>query len=211
VAKRTSHIAHIARIGVTGGIGSGKSAVCAVFERLGVPVLYADAIAREISDADTAIKKKIATLLGPQSYTSNGTLNRTYVASLVFSNKKLQQQLNAIVHPKVEREIEARIGRLKGSPPFVVVEAALIYEAGLDALLDAVVVVDAEEDARIRRVVKRDGVSAEDVRKRIGAQWNQAQKLSRADIVIRNNGSLSELEIQVRFLYTLFIQLYRKA
>ncbi|MCI0706762.1 MAG: dephospho-CoA kinase [Ignavibacteriae bacterium] len=207
----TKHTGHIARIGVTGGIGSGKSAVCAAFERLGVPVLYADAIAREISDTNAEVKRKIREVFGVDSYSRDGKLNRQYVASRVFTDKKLQKKLNALVHPKVREELEMRIGRVPLSSPFVVVEAALIYEAGLDKMLDVVIVVDAEEDIRIRRVVERDGAEPEDVRRRIAAQWSQEKKRSRADIVIRNNGKLFELESQVQFLYTLFVQRYRKA
>lgn len=200
---------HIARIGVTGGIGSGKSTVCALFVRLGVTVYYADEIARELSDSNPTIRQAITQLLGPEAYRSDGTLNRPYVASLVFSNRTLQRKLNAIVHPQVERELERRLAQYGSSPPFVLVEAALIYEAGLNRMLDAVIVVDAKPTVRVQRVIERDRVKPNDVRKRMKAQWSQQKKLQRADYIITNNGSLDELESAVKFLYNLFLQRYR--
>ena len=198
----------IARIGVTGGIGSGKTAVCRMFEERGIPVLYADSIAREISDTDAGVKRRIATLFGVEAYDSAGKLNRRYIASVAFGNTRVQTQLNAIIHPKVEKELDRRSRDVSLAIPFVVIEAALIYEAGLDKMLDAIVVVDAEESLRVKRVVERDRVTSEEVKKRIKAQWSQAEKLDRADVVIRNNGTLAELESQVDFLYTLFVKQY---
>ena len=140
---------HPARIGVTGGIGSGKTSVCAIFERLGVPTFSADLIAREISDTDPGVKRAIAKLIGPEAFRSDGTLDRPYVASVVFSNEPLQRMLNAIVHPEVEKEIDKRIRALaRMKPAYVIVEAALLFEAGWDERLDAILVVDADEEVR---------------------------------------------------------------
>ncbi len=201
---------HIARIGVTGGIGSGKSVVCAIFERLGVLVLYADEIAREISVSNHRVKQAMISLFGSKSYRSDGALNRPYVAARVFSNKSLQKKLNAIVHPVVEKELDARIQKLNHRhSPFVLVEAALIFEAGFDKGLDAVIVVDAEEDVRVRRVVERDGVEEKEVLGRMNAQWSQRRKLQQADYIIGNNGPLNDLESQVHFLYHILSQLYQ--
>lgn len=200
----------IGRIGVTGGIGSGKTTVCGMFERLGAPVISADLIAREISDSDPKVKRAISSLLGAESYRSEGTLNRPYVASRVFSKKPLQQKLNAIVHPEVEKEIERQFQRLtRVNVRFAMVEAALIFEAGLNRILDSVIVVDAGERARLQRVVKRDHVSAEEVRKRMDAQWSQELKIQRADYIIGNNGSMHDLETKVTFLFNLLTQLYQ--
>ncbi|MBI3587412.1 MAG: dephospho-CoA kinase [Ignavibacteriales bacterium] len=196
---------HIFRIGVTGGIGSGKTVVCTMFEQLGIPALYADEIAKEIMDSDPKAKKLIIGLLGTSAYTSDGSLDRVYVASQVFSNKTLQKKLNAIVHPLVEQEIDKGIEGISAvGKRSVIIEAALIYEAGLDRTLDAVVVVDADEQERIERVSKRDGISTADIKKRISAQWSTQRKLDKADYILRNNGSLQDLETNVRFLYTIF-------
>lgn len=176
-----------------------------MFERLGIPVLYADEIAKEIMDSDPKVNKHVAGLLGASAYTSDGSLDRVYVASQVFSNKTLQKKLNAIVHPLVEQEINRRIEGISAvGKRSVIIEAALIYEAGLERMLDAVVVVDADEQERIERVAKRDGISVADIKKRIGAQWSTQRKLDKADYILRNNGSLQDLETNVRFLYTIF-------
>ena len=200
---------HLARIGVTGGIGSGKSTVCAMFERLGVPVFSADLIAREISDTDHGVKRAIVKLIGPEAYRADGTLDRPYIASIVFSNEQLQRMLNAIVHPRVEKEIDKRIRSLsRPRAAYVIVEAALLFEAGWERKLDAVLVVDAVEETRVRRVAERDKLEERDIRRRMTAQWSQKRKIEQADYAIVNEGPLRELDARVRFFHNLFTQLY---
>ncbi len=99
---------NILKIGVTGGIGSGKTAVCDIFARLGVPVLHSDEIAKELSHSDQVIRKKLISLLGTEAYLSDGTLNRHFIASKIFSNKDLQRKVEALIHPQVEKERERR-------------------------------------------------------------------------------------------------------
>jgi dephospho-CoA kinase len=193
------------RLGVTGGIGSGKSLVCALFAQLGVPVLSADIIAKEIMGSDDEVKQQVLRLLGEAAYRQDGSLDRPFVASMVFSNKSLQKKLNAIVHPRVEKELDRRLAELeKSGVKVAIVEAALIYEAGYDRRLDAVIVVDADERERLRRIVDRDKSSPSDVLKRMRSQWDVARKLRKADYVIRNDGSKEDLERNVRFLHNLF-------
>lgn len=192
------------RVGVTGGIGSGKSLVCSFFQKLGAPVLSADDIAKDLMTNDSGLRKALARLLGPEAYLADGSLNRKFIAERIFSTPALQKKVNAIVHPKVAREIERRMKALNGLTPYVIVEAALIYEAGLDAMLDSVVVVDAETERRIQRVQERDRSSREDVEKRTEAQWSNKRKVQQAEYVLRNNGSIRELGQNVRFLHTLF-------
>lgn len=192
-------------IGVTGGIGSGKTEVCRMFERLGIPVLSADAIAKEISNYDPRVRQLLVGLLGPEAYTSDGVLDRAYVASRVFSDKNVQKKVNAIIHPRVEEEIKRKFSEMEKTGTHIgIVEAALIYEAGLDRLLDAVVVVDASNDIRIDRVVRRDGSSRTAVQDRMNAQMDQEAKLRKADYVIRNDGTLKELEGRIEFLFSIF-------
>jgi dephospho-CoA kinase len=199
---------HILKIGVTGGIGSGKSVVCSIFERLGVSVLYADDIAKELSNKDTTIRKELVALLGESVFQTDGSLNRPFIASEIFAKKLLQQKVESIIHPRVEKEIERQIKELAHcGQPIVIVEAALIYEAGLHKNLDAVIVIDANESERISRVRNRDVVSEDAVRSRITAQLDVKKKLEKADYIIYNNGTLEVLESKVRFLYIVFKQL----
>jgi dephospho-CoA kinase len=197
------------RIGLTGGIGSGKSLVAAVFRSLGSPVLSADEIARNLTDSDPIIKKRIREEFGSEVFKGDGTLDRKAMAGIVFSNKKKRERLNAIVHPAVLKKIEEETKKLErdGDTPFVIHEAALIYEAGVDKSLDYVIVVDADEDKRIHRVMDRDGISRADVQRRIDAQIPAEMKRKMADFVIENDGDRKNLEHRVRFLYNLFLSL----
>jgi dephospho-CoA kinase len=202
---------HILKIGITGGIGSGKTAVCSAFARFGVPIIFADDIAKELCNSDSAVRKKLIALLGKSAYKADGSLDRSFVASHLFSDKILQRKVEAVIHPRVEKEIERRTKELAhNGESIVVIEAALIYEAGLDKKLDAVVVVDADESERISRVRRRDVVSEDAVRSRITAQLDVKKKLEKAEYVVSNNGSIDELESKVRFLCTIFKQLAKE-
>ncbi|MGD1045390.1 MAG: dephospho-CoA kinase [Bacteroidota bacterium] len=204
----TSPSEHILKVGVTGGIGSGKSAICSLFAHFGVPVLYADDIAKELSSTDLTIHKRLISLLGESAFQADGSLNRSFIASKMFSDKLLMEKVESIIHPRVEKEIERQIKELAHSGKhIVIVEAALIYEAGLHKNLDAVIVVDADESERINRVRKRDTVSEDAVRSRMTAQLDVKKKLEKADYIIYNNGTLEELESKVQFLYIVFKQL----
>ncbi len=195
----------ILKIGVTGGIGSGKSEVCRMFEKRGVPVIYADAVARDISNYDAEVQTLLRRLLGDKAYTSDGVLDRAYVASRIFSNSGLRKKINAVVHPRVERSIAGKVEELdRAGKRMVIVEAALIYEAGLDKTLDVILVVDADEETRIARVMGRDGVVREQVLHRIASQRDPAAKVNAADYVIGNNGTKEELEQKVTFFHSVF-------
>lgn len=196
-------------VGVTGGIGSGKSAVCAAFEQLGRTVLSADGMAREIMEREEPIKRKVRQLFGEAAYTSAGVLDRKLVASRVFSDPAAKKKLDAIVHPAVFREIKQRISRLspKQRFPYVIIEAALIYESGLHEQLDYVIVVHADEETRIRRVMDRDKCTREEVLHRISAQMSQDEKLKRADFVIRNDAESTQLAPKIQFINTLLTRM----
>ena len=189
-------------VGVTGGIGSGKSLVCGVFERLDRTVVSADALAREITDTDPAVKAEVRGLLGNDVYRTDGTLDRKLAASRVFADPLLVRRLNRIVHPRVFEALDRRLAALPADRrrPYVVVEAALIYESGLDRTLDRVIVVDAPEEERIRRVAARDGVTEHEVRLRMAAQLPPAKKTSKADFVIVNDRNTISLDAKVRFI-----------
>jgi dephospho-CoA kinase len=192
-------------VGVTGGIGSGKSLVCSHFEQLGRTVLKADPIAQEIADGDPDAHDSIISLLGAGAYRDDGSMDRQFVAGKVFVDHRLLQMLNTILHPRVIATIERRAMALPLAQrrPYVVVEAALIYESGMDALLDQVIVVDADEETRIRRVMDRDHAEREAVLRRIAVQLPAAKKVALADFVIRNDANAVALDAKVRFLDTL--------
>lgn len=192
----------ILKVGVTGGIGSGKTTVCRIFENLGVHVIYADALAKEISVTHENVRSKINELLGPSAYTTDGALDRQHVAARIFSDKQIQKKLNAIVHPEVVKAIEQEFAKLeKQGTPLAIVEAALIYETGFDKHLHYIIVVEAGEEQRLERLAGWDAVKREEVRKRMEAQWNPSEKRVRADFVIVNQGTLEQLEEKVRLLY----------
>jgi len=191
-------------IGLTGGIGSGKTTVCRMLEKLGARCFYADTIAREIMESDPAVREEIKALLGEESYRPDGRLNRAYIARQVFRDAEKLRQLNRIVHPRVHQAFEqARRQAEAEGVELLVEEAALIFESGADKHLDKVVVVDAPEEERIRRVVQRDGVSPEAVRERMRHQLPAAELRRRADYVLENTGSKEALWAQVQALYAL--------
>ncbi|MFZ1978644.1 MAG: dephospho-CoA kinase [Bacteroidota bacterium] len=195
-------------VGVTGGIGSGKSVVVEMFSRLGIPVLFADDLSKEISEADAAVRKKLVSALGPEAYSYEGNLDRAFVASKIFSSPPMRKKIEAILHPAVQKEIARRTARLQeAGHTMAIVEAALVYESGMDRYLDAVVVVDAAESVRIRRVQERDHIHENEIRARMHAQIDPQKKAAKGDYVLHNNGSLGELEEKVKLLFSVFQKL----
>jgi len=193
------------RIGVTGGIGSGKSTVCALFTRRGRVVIYADAIARDLTQHDETIREQIKKAFGPDLYRTDGSLQRKRLAEVVFKDPRLRRKLDSIVHPRVFEAIDKAIATLSTTEraPYVLVEAALVYETGMDGRLDYTIVVDAPENVRISRVISRDGCTRDEVMIRIKSQMPVEKKLELADFVINNGGDETELARRVAFLDSL--------
>ncbi|MEM1042409.1 MAG: dephospho-CoA kinase [Bacteroidota bacterium] len=189
-------------LGVTGGIGSGKSAVCRVLGDLGARVVYADAVAKRLMHEDATLRSEIAAAFGAGSYDAGGALNRAHLAARVFGDEAQVARLNAIVHPRVRAEMLRLIDAARADGvALLVYEAALIFETGADALLDAVAVVDAPVETRVARVMARDGATREAVLARMGHQLPPADLRARADFVIENGGGLAALRSQVEALY----------
>lgn len=180
------------RAGITGGIGSGKTTVCRIFESLGIPVYDADYWAKWLIVNDTEVKQAITALFGPEAYLPDGQYNRALVAGIVFQAPAKLAALNAAVHPAVERHARTwHDEQARKGLPYTLKEAALLVESGSHQFLDALIVVTAPEALRIRRVMTRDGVSEEAVRARMANQMPEPEKVRLADHVIVNDGAHS--------------------
>lgn len=190
-------------VGVTGGIGSGKSEVCSVFRRLGARVIQSDDLARTIMSDDPAIRKKISLLLGPDAVRGDRKIDRTYVARKIFRSSVLRRRLNAIVHPAVISSIRKTIRDEKRRRRLSVlaVESALIHQAGISGLFDAVVVVSSPQTTRIERLRSRDGITAAEARRRIASQKTGKGSPGRGDIIIVNRGDRKALRAASRLVF----------
>lgn len=176
------------RVGITGGIGSGKSMVCRMLHFMGVPIYYADIRAKGILSKHPAVIAEVKKLFGEESYLPDGTYNRPFVAKMAFENPEKLAALNALVHPAVEADSRAWHETLGQIAPYTVKEAALMIESGSHRFLDKLVVVTAPEEVRLARVAARDGLAEADVRRRMASQLPEAEKLRLADFVIQNDG-----------------------
>ena len=172
------------KIGLTGGIGSGKSTVAKIFEVLGIPVYYADDAAKKLMNTDEELKLKIIKHFGAESYINN-ELNRAYISKKVFDNKENLEILNSFVHPATIRDAENWMKNQKTS--YAIKEAALIFESGSEKYLDYVIGVSAPESLRINRTMQRDNVSEHEVKNRIENQMNEEKKMSLCNFVITND------------------------
>ncbi|WP_026751832.1 dephospho-CoA kinase [Sediminibacterium sp. C3] len=171
-------------IGLTGGIGSGKSVVAKIFANLGIPILDADALAKKIMQENDQVKSQIISAFGNESYNERG-LNRTFIANVVFNDPFQLQVLNSIVHPAT---IEAgKIWASQQKAPYVIKEAALFFEAGSAEGMDKIIGVYAPDALRIQRVMQRDGLSREEVISRMQHQISQSLKMKLCDYVIQND------------------------
>ena len=192
------------KVGITGGIGSGKTTVCRIFETLGIPVFYADTAAKQIMTEDAILIEGIKNTFGKESYFDDGGLNNKHIANIVFNNTEELAKLNAMVHPAVFRAFDSWTAALPAETPYVLKEAALLFESGSYQLCDLNVLVVAPEKLKLDRVMQRDGASADAVRSRMDKQFTDRQKLKLADHIIHNNESESLIEQVVR-LHQVFL------
>lgn len=175
------------QVGITGGIGSGKSTVCKVFETLGIPVFYADDAAKEVMNEDEELKKNLLSFFGNDIY-REGKLNRALLAQIVFNDKSKLEKLNSLVHPATLKKYnDWKQEHSSGS--YYLHEAAVLFEAGVAAQMDKIISVSAPEQLRIERVMKRDSVTAETVMVRMRNQWTDEQRNSNSDYIIYNDES----------------------
>ena len=189
-------------LGVTGGIGSGKTTVCGFLEEKGARVFYADIEAKRLMQEKDAVRAALVEEFGEGTYGDDGALNRAYLADRVFGDAERVERLNAIVHPHVLEAFEAAKERAADEGlDLLVHEAALLFEAGGDAHVDATAAVVAPDADRIAWVTERDDVTAEQVRARMEHQLPQDELRRRADYVIENDGSLEDLRQKSVELY----------
>jgi dephospho-CoA kinase len=192
----------IKRIGLTGGIGSGKTSIAQILEAMSYPVYYSDLRAKFLSDEHPVIRQGLIALLGEESYV-DGTLNRVYVSDCIFSNPDLRLKVNEIIHPIVRKDFDDWSAQQTSTLIFN--EAAILFETGAYQKFDAVLLVCAPIDVRIQRVMMRDHCSKASVEQRIQSQWTDEQKRSLTDFCVENDGKqpvlkqlekvLSELEV----------------
>ena len=169
------------KVGLTGGIGSGKSTVCAMLRERGVAVYSSDERAKELMNSDSTIKERIIARFGAESF-EDGVLNRAYLAQRVFASEEELAALNAIVHPRVMEDFEAWAESAEGE--YVLLESAILFESGFDSKVDMVVAIMAPEDLRIERAMQRDGVTKEQVVERMRRQLSDEERCSRSKYAI---------------------------
>ncbi len=191
------------KIGLTGGIASGKSTVSREFEKLGAVIIDADQIARELIAPHKPLWRKLIDRFGNEIQRGDLSIDRLTLGKRVFADKTEREALNRIMHPEIKGEIHRRLREIrKGNPDAVVlVDAALLIETGTVKEMDKVIVVSANQSNQIKRLVERDGLTKDEAMCRIRAQMPQGEKLKYADYVVNTDGSLEEIRKRVRSIY----------
>ena len=174
------------KVGITGGIGSGKTTVCKIFELLDVPVYYADDEAKKILDSNEEIKLQISNTFGSEIINAEGKIDKKKLASFVFNDKEKLEKLNSIIHPAVREHFE-NWAKQHSSQKYTLKEAAILFESGANKLVDKVITVTAPLELRINRAMKRDRITREQVEQRISKQISDEEKLKRSQFVIHND------------------------
>lgn len=182
-------------VGVTGNIGSGKSTVCSIFRGLGVPIYEADLAVKQLYQEHAGLRASLVALLGEGVYRASGEFDAGFVRTRVFGDDDLRGRLNAIVHPVVFEDFaQWKAARAQEGHPYVIKEAAILFESGANETVDVVVGVVAPMEIRKQRVLFRDGMSEEDFARRVAAQWPQERWMERCDFLVHNDGETSIIE-----------------
>ena len=193
-------------VGLTGGIGSGKTTIANFFKELGVPIYIADTEAKALMNRSKVIKRKLIALFGDNAY-QNGKLNRDFLSKQIFNDKDLLQKMNAIVHPKVASHFKRWVK--KQEAPYVISEAAILFENGSYKKYDYIITVTAPEEVRLKRVMSRDNSSKEKVKSVMNNQWKDEEKIKLSDYVIQNI-NLEEAKAQVLQIHQNLLQKLQK-
>jgi dephospho-CoA kinase len=181
------HLHKKLKVGITGGIGSGKTTVCRIFETLGIPVYYADDRAKMLMVERLQLRGVIESLFGTDAYSADNQLNRAHIAAIAFQHPEKLKALNAAVHPAVLEDGEA--WHFAQNAPYTLKEAALLFESGSYMHLDKIITVFTPVETRIERVLLRGGITKADIEARIAKQMPDDEKVQRADFVIYNDGA----------------------
>ncbi|MFV0185648.1 dephospho-CoA kinase [Empedobacter falsenii] len=181
-------------VGITGGIGSGKSTAAKFFEELGIPVYNSDTRAKLIQNENTEVKAKIIAAFGEEAYDENG-LNKAYLSKQVFQDNEKLKVLNSIVHPAVFKDFEA--WKIAQKADIIMKEAAILIESGSYKDCDLVISVMVDKEKRIARTMERDGLTREDILARINHQITDEERIAKSDVIIDNNGDLAHLKNEV--------------
>ena len=189
------------RVALTGGIATGKSHVRAEFERLGVPTIDADTLARDAAAPGSPGLAAIVARFGPNIVNKNGALDRRKLGAIAFSDPAARHDLEQIIHPIVRARTDEWFAALEARHPFAIADIPLLYETGRERDFDEVVVTACAEETQLRRVMRRDSVTEHEARQRLAAQLPTSEKASRADHVINTDGSFEETNRQVRSVY----------
>lgn len=194
---------NILKVGLTGGIATGKTHVGSVFRRLGCWVIDADEVARTVVEPGQPAYQEIEQEFGAEVISPKGTLDRARLGTLIFSDPQKRLRLNAIVHPRVMAEIQRRLGELEasGAGGIVIVDGALIIEAGVQAFFDKLIVVYCDREQQVRRLRQRDGLSRQEALQRIQSQMSTQEKRKYADFEIDTSGTFEQTEQQVVNIY----------
>jgi dephospho-CoA kinase len=198
------------KVGLTGGIGSGKTAVSGLFHDLGTPVIDTDLIAHKLVNNDRSVLKKIVTAFGPEILDEGGAVDRKKLAHIIFNDEKNKQQLENILHPEIRNEVSRQIQNLisdENPPLYVIIVIPLLLETDFDDLVDRILVVISDEKIRIERIKQRDNRSLEEIRAIIECQVKDDKRINAADDIMENNSDFSMLASEVHRLHEKYTSL----
>ena len=198
------------KVGLTGGIGSGKTTVSDLFKSLAIDVIDTDVIAHELINTNHEVSQEVVAAFGKGIIAANGVIDRKKLAAFVFENKANKQKLENILHPKIRREVNHKISKLssqKTPPAYIIIVIPLLFETDFHYLIDNVLVVTADEETRVARVIQRDSRSEDEIRSIIANQVKDTVRHAAADHIIYNNGSIAELEPQINHLHAKYLRL----
>lgn len=192
-------------LGLTGGIGSGKSVVATMFKQLGADVVDADQLAREVVEPGQPALAEIVSAFGPDILRHDGGLDRGKLAAIIFADAAARSRLNAITHPRIRERMEEEVARRADRPGLLLLDIPLLYENSRTSAVEKVIVVWVDRETQLKRLIERSGLSLGEAKQRIASQMPLDEKRARADLVIDNSGSQEETRRQVETIYRQFV------